>query len=86
MVQPDGVHLMPEDFSDISLPAINFIDEQGVTHQLAITKNQLLTIDDESIFDLKGNSLCLSSPNGQKYRLKVSDAGELSTEKVEEPV
>ncbi|MHA7611525.1 hypothetical protein ACX2QB_04045 [Weissella viridescens] len=86
MVQPDGIHLMPEDFSDISLPAINFIDDQGVNHQLSITNNQLLTIDDESIFDLKGNSLCLSSPNGQKYRLKVSDTGELGTEKVEEPV
>lgn len=86
MLQPDGIHLSPEDFSDLFLPAINFIDDQGVNHQLAITENQVLTVDDASIFDLKENSLCLSSPSGQKFLLKVSNTGQLSAEKVAETV
>ena len=90
-VDPAGVHLSPSDFSDLYLPAILFIDEDGGQHEISLNSKKELLIDDETILDLSGfytnsqvdelikDTSLLTSPNGNKYRVSVNDNGELVT-------
>ncbi len=85
-----GIHLAPEDFSDLFLPALKFIDEEAHYHEISINKDRQLLIDNVAVFNLSSyytkaevdELQVLKSPNGTKFKIEVNDDGTLYSKKI----
>lgn len=95
IITPQGIYLNPADFSDLLLPSIFFIDEKGSQHEVSVNSSKQLLIDDKSMNELADcytkkevddlvNQQILTAPNGGKWKLNITNSGELSTIKISE--
>ncbi|RRG18268.1 hypothetical protein D3P96_03005 [Weissella viridescens] len=90
IITAHGFNLDPADFSDLTLPALVFSDEMGHTHEISIDSKNMLLIDEEPMVDLDAyytkkdvdNMLNLTAPNGNKFKVTVSNDGTLHTGKI----
>lgn len=90
IITAHGFNLDPADFSDLALPALIFSDEMGHTHEISIDSKNILLIDEKPMIDLDvyytkkdvDKMLNLTAPNGNKFKVTVSNDGTLHTGKI----
>lgn len=90
LISAHGFHLDPSDFSDLHLPAIQFIDDNGKNHVVSIESDGTLVVNGSNLVNLNdyytkqevdAKSL-LKAPNGKQYQLTVDNAGKLGTKEL----
>lgn len=52
LISAHGFHLEPSDFSDLYLPALQFIDDAGNTHFISIATDGTLLVDNNRVVNL----------------------------------
>lgn len=77
VISAHGISLQPYDFSDLTLPALRFEDDQHKTHLIGVNSKGQILIDDHTA------PIELTSPNGSKFSLSVMDDGTLITKRLE---
>lgn len=90
LATPLGIQLNPSDFSDLYLPALQFVDEDSNIHEISINKDRQLLIDNVAVFNLSSfytktevdELQVLKSPNGTKFKVGINDDGTLYSQKI----